>query len=209
MDIYRPAAMASRWRKWGIVRAIRGRKGDASKDRFIATSRLFFSKLHPLFTGQAGRTAAEQFSTDRKHSFPSQPALAGYQLAKISQLVSDKRPDRPAEGTCGPDWSQHPCGKGRRQWPTDQCRDGCTASLARHSRGQWFGSRRARSRAIGCRIAGLSVLLGEARRHEPPGKVRCHIRKQIELAAVATQPNQPHGHDPGGSGAYAIRALPN
>jgi hypothetical protein len=43
----------------------------------------------------------------------------------------------------------------------------------------------------------------------PAGKVRCHIRKQIELAAViATHPNQPHGHDPGGSGAYAIRALP-
>jgi hypothetical protein len=59
------------------------------------------------FTGQAGRTAAEHFSTDGKHSFPSQPALAGYQLAKISQLVSDKRPDRPAEGTCGPDWAFH------------------------------------------------------------------------------------------------------
>jgi hypothetical protein len=28
-------------------------------------------------------------------------------LAKISQLVSDKRPDRPAEGTCGPDWAFH------------------------------------------------------------------------------------------------------
>jgi hypothetical protein len=58
---------------------------------------------------------------------------------------------------------------------------------------------------------GFVGLLGEARRAMNPfGKVRCHIRKQIELAAViATQPNQPHGHDPGGSGAYAIRALPN
>jgi hypothetical protein len=36
----------------------------------------------------------------------------------------------------------------------------------------------------------------------PAGKVRCHIRKQIESAAViATHANQPYGHDPGGSGA--------
>src|SRR5215471_12456434 len=48
LEGYRPAAMASHCRKWAIVRAIRGRKGDSSKDKFIATSLLISEKCIQL-----------------------------------------------------------------------------------------------------------------------------------------------------------------
>ena len=125
-------------------------------------------------------------------------------MAKISELVSDKCPDRAA----------------RTGHSTLALRGGANDQLINAGRSYGLTSAplsRAMIRKPSCSISchwlpdrGFVGFAGGGTAMSPAGKVRCHIRKQIELAAViATQPNQPHGHDPGGSGAYAIRALPN